>query len=265
MLSGLIIYAKEDRLKNAYFIDRCLEIFASNNISLIYLDEEDVLDYLDDHHLDFVIYRSRNYRLLEQLEEKGIRCFNNSLTNKTANDKYLTYQFLKDHHFKCLPSFLSIDKINILPIVMKSRNGHGGQQVYLINSKQEADLKKDANNSYIYQPFFPNSGDLRVYVLNKKVIGSVLRNNNDDFRSNFSLGGEVINYQPNDEVVEMAIKIATLLDSDYIGVDFLKTKDGWLINEIEDPVGARMLYKASNIDAISLFCSHIIDSLLNHK
>ena len=109
----------------------------------------------------------------------------------------------------------------------------------------------------MYQKYCPNSGDLRLFVLNKKVVGAVLRQSKNDFRSNFSLGGEVTAYQPEKVIIEIAIKVATLLDADYIGVDFIKVEDKWCINEIEDPVGARMLYKTSNIDVIKLLVDYI--------
>ena len=100
-----------------------------------------------------------------------------------------------------------------------------------------------------------------MYVLNKKVIGAVLRHNDTDYRSNFSLGGEVEKYQPEEELIKKAIKIATLLNADYIGVDFLKVGDQWLVNEIEDPVGARMLFKTSGIDVSVLLTDYISNSL----
>ena len=94
MISGLIIYSKADKDKNAWFINRCIERFAENDVKLIYQDNDRVLDYVKNNKIDFAIYRSRDYQIVEKLESLGIKCFNNSLTNKIANDKYLSYQFL---------------------------------------------------------------------------------------------------------------------------------------------------------------------------
>ena len=257
MISGLIIYSKEDKDKNAWFINRCIERFAESDIKLIYQDVGSVLDYVTNNKVDFAIYRSRDYKIVEALEALGIKCFNNSLTNKIANDKYLTYQFLNEQNIPCLKSNLSIDKLEC-PFVMKSTDGHGGQEVYLINSKDEVEKYRKNSKKYVYQQFYKNDGDLRVYVLNKKVIGSVLRNSHSDFRSNFSLGGEITIYEPEQSVLDKAIKIANLLDSDYIGVDFLKVNNEWLVNEIEDPVGARMLFKAYGIDTATLLSDYIL-------
>lgn len=261
MLSGLIVYAEADHERNAWFISSCINNLASNGVSLIYQNEDDVLNYVKKNKVDFVIYRARNYQILQELEYQGIRCFNSALTNKVANNKYLTYQFLLKQNVRCLSSFLSINELDEYPLIMKSVDGHGGQEVYLIQNENEVETFKKPGKEYVYQPFYKNGGDLRLFVLNKKVIGAVLRHNNTDFRSNFSLGGQIEPFEASDELKVTAEQIATILDADYIGVDFLKVDDKWLVNEIEDPVGARMLFKASGIDASKLFCDYIYRAL----
>ena len=261
MLSGLIVYSKEDKQRNAWFIDRCIDSLANKGISLIYVDEDDALDCISNQKVDFAIYRGRNYVVLSAIEAKGIRCFNNSETNKIANDKYLTYQYLHKQNIACIPSFLNQDEVDSYPMIMKSVDGHGGEEVFLLKAKEDANCYKKPGKTYIYQRYYENKGDLRLYVLNKKVIGAVLRHNDTDYRSNFSLGGEVEKYQPEEELIKKAIKIATLLNADYIGVDFLKVGDQWLVNEIEDPVGARMLFKTSGIDVSVLLTDYISNSL----
>ena len=256
MLSGLIVYSKVDGDKNTWFIETCQKRLFAHEGVLLYKDENEVLDYVKKNHVDFVIYRARNFHIVEQLESLGIKCFNNSLTNKVANNKYLTYQFLTNLNIPCLKSNLSNDKLQY-PFVMKSIDGHGGNEVFLINEKSEISKHQLSSKNYIYQEFYENDGDLRLYVLNKKVFGAVLRKNKNDFRSNFSLGGEVLSIKPEQEIVDTAIKIASALEADYIGVDFLKVKGEWLVNEIEDPVGARMLYKACGIDAATLFSDYV--------
>ena len=257
MISGLIIYSNADQNKNTWFIEKCINSFKGKGVSLVYVEEKEVDDYLKDNSVTFAIYRGRNYRVVEFLEQKGIRCINNSLTNKTANDKWLTYKFLEKENIPIVPTFSSFEEMYDFPIVMKSVDGHGGEEVFLINRKEEIETHKKKNKRYVYQRYFPNNGDLRLYVLNKRVVGAVLRKAKNDFRSNFSLGGEVTSYQPEQEIINTAIKVATLLNADYIGVDFIKVDNKWCVNEIEDPVGARMLYKTSSIDVIELLVDYI--------
>ena len=257
MISGLIIYSSVDQKKNTWFIEKCIQSFKDKGVSLIYQDERDVEKYIKNNSVSFAIYRGRDYKIVQRLEEQGIRCFNNHFTNKIANNKLLSYQFLSSTNIPVIPSFSSFEEAGSFPIVMKSVDGHGGNEVFLINSKKEAETIKEKNKQYVYQKYYPNCGDVRLYVLDKKVIGAVLRKNNNDFRSNYSLGGAVKTYKPSKRMVDIATQVASLLNADYIGVDFIKANNKWCVNEIEDPVGARMLYKTSNVDSIELLVNYI--------
>ena len=260
MKKGLIIYNEYDKKLNEWFVECCLKALNDDEFSLFYKEENEVIDYINSNQIDFVIFRCRNYSLLNEIEKRGIRCFNNTKTNSLANDKYRTYLFFKEYGFPCLETSLDSKDISF-PLVMKSLDGHGGKEVYLINFKNEL---KQSDKGFIYQKFLPNKGDVRLYVLNKKIIGAVKRSSDKDFRSNFSLGGEVEEYIPSKEMKDIAIKISEILDADYIGVDFIIYDKGFIVNEIEDPVGARMLLKANGVDAVSLLIKHIKNALSNN-
>lgn len=260
MISGLIVYNAVDTKKNQWFIDEFLQKLNDEEVSLSFLDEEFLNDYIQTHDVDFVIYRARNYKIVELLEQKGIKVFNNSLTNKTANDKYLTYRMLKENN---LPYIETFAKPKSYPCIMKSVSGHGGQEVFLINSEehQQGVLNEHPSLEFIYQDYLENNGDVRLYILNKSVITSIKRENKYDYRNNFSLGGNASIYEPIEEMKESALKIANLLNADFIGVDFLLTKDGYKIIEIEDPVGSRMVYQATDIDIISKYIEYIRNNI----
>ena len=262
MKSGLIVYSEIDYLRNIWFIDKCINELAKKNVSLIYMEEKMVLNYLSERSVDFVIYRARDWMILKQIQDQGIVCFNNYLVNQTANSKILTYAFLKENEIPCLASYLKLSAIKKFPCIMKKDNGHGGKEVHLISSKQEADdILLKYQDTYVYQEYYKNTGDIRLYVLNKQVVTAIKRSNATDFRSNYSLGGDIVAFNPNKEMKDIAIKIANLLDADYVGVDFLETENGYLVNEIEDPVGSRMVYQISDLDIINLFINCICQKL----
>ena len=264
MINGLIIYHHDDEKKNEWFIKKCLEELNDDNFSLIYKEESEVFTYLKDHQVSFAIYRARDFRLVERLEKLGIRCFNNSVVNKTANDKYETFLLAKKHDIPVLKTSLNKRDGIDFPCVLKSINGHGGNEVYLIkNLEDETKCLKQLKNKVIYQEYIENTSDVRLYVLNNEIIGAVKRENKNDFRSNYSLGGHVSIYEPNQEMKDIALKIAKILKSDYIGVDFIIDKNQIYLNEIEDPVGARMLYQTHHIDAIHLFVNDIKNKLIS--
>ena len=64
MISGLIVYSKIDREKNDWFIKSMIKSLNERGVSLLYLDEDDLLEYVNNNKVDFVLYRSRNYQLL---------------------------------------------------------------------------------------------------------------------------------------------------------------------------------------------------------
>ena len=110
MKSGLIVYTDYDAKCNRFFINKCLELLNDEDFSLKYINEDELLSYIGNNKVDFVIYRGRDYRLLEELHSKGIKTFNNVLTNKTANDKYLTHEFLKENNLPYIETSLELSK-----------------------------------------------------------------------------------------------------------------------------------------------------------
>ena len=264
MKKGLIVYNKVDQEKNQWFIDKCLKELNDNSFSLLYKEESETLAYTKENKIDFVIYRARDYRLVKEFEQLGIRVFNNSLTNKIANDKYQSYLFCKMNDLPCLETYEDSKYVSEYFFVMKSVDGHGGKDVYLVENKEYVKkILEETHKKYIYQRYIDHANDVRLYVLNKQVIGAVKRENKHNFRSNYSLGGNVSKYEPNQEMVAMAEKVSSLLDADYIGVDFIINDNLCVINEIEDPVGARMLYETNAIDVVSLFIQHVKNKLKN--
>ena len=264
MKSGLIVYTDYDAKCNRFFINKCLELLNDEDFSLKYINEDETLNYVNSNKVDFVIYRGRDYRVLEQLLCRGIKTFNNVLTNKTANDKYLTYKLLKDNNLPYIETYLDSSKIKSFPCIMKSVSGHGGQEVFFVKDLKEVDQIKNENPNlkFIYQEFLENNGDVRIYMLNGEVAAAIKRKSNKDYRNNYSLGGEVELYNPSQEMVDSATTIAKLLKADFIGVDFLLSKSGCKIIEIEDPVGSRMVYKLRpEFDIIRLFVEHVKNNI----
>ena len=99
--------------------------------------------------------------------------------------------------------------------------------------------------------------DLRVWAIGNDIITSILRESDTDFRSNFCLGGRATPYKMNEEEKSLVKRILSLVESDYIGIDFLFDGGHLIFNEIEDTVGARMVYDKTDIDIIKLYCDYI--------
>ena len=165
--------------------------------------------------------------------------------NRIANDKLRTFELATLLGVSAVPTrrIRSINEINSYPCVLKTVDGHGGNEVFLCTSAADAEsfFTKYHDRKLIVQPFIESGArDVRVFMIGNEVVGAVKRTGNGSFKSNYTLGGSVEKYilsswqEKNVQIISQAIK------SDYVGIDFILLPDGrWLLNEIEDPVGAR--------------------------
>ena len=141
-----------------------------------------------------------------------------------------------------------------------SRNG----QVFLVNNSKEEEQAIKAMNGqeYVVQQCCSDLGrDVRVYIIGNKIIKAVLRTSTESFKSNYSLGGKVQEYTLNNEEKAMVERIVDKLPLDYAGIDFTFHNGKAVFNEIEDAVGARMLYQVSDIDIVEMYIKHILEQL----
>lgn len=96
-----------------------------------------------------------------------------------------------------------------------------------------------------------------MWLIGGEIICAVLRKSDSDFRSNFCLGGKALPYELSASEQALVLKIASLLKFDYIGIDFVFNEGKIVFNEIEDSVGARMVYEKTDIDILRLYCDYI--------
>lgn len=116
------------------------------------------------------------------------------------------------------------------------------------------------NSDVVLQPFTGSKHqDLRVYVIGKEIIAAVLRTAREGFKSNFSLGGDVQLYELSENEKNIITIIVNQFDFGLVGIDFIIGDEGELIfNEIEDVVGARMLYQCADINLVEKYLKFII-------
>jgi len=261
MINGLICYDEERYERNKYFASSLRAELEQLGINAEICMLDKVKDYTN---IKFVIMRTYSKEISKELEEKNIRVFNNSLISSICNDKYNTYQFFKSIGLDFLP-FVLIEKNNFkqqninFPVVIKSRFGHGGKEVFMANNYEDIEtifnnLKED---SLIAQKVADTLGkDLRVYVLGGKIFKSVMRVSDTDFRSNFSLGGKAYLHELTNKEKNLVDEVIKNLNIDLVGIDIMYDNDKPILNEIEDIVGTRMLYSLG-INAASVYSEYI--------
>lgn len=266
-MKGILVYRENDIEKNIWFIKNLISNYKKCQIDLILKTSKD----FKANDINFVINRSRLSYISSYYEHNGILVFNNFKTTNICNNKYLTFKYFSKLGIEMLNTCLVKDLNDYgsfikYPAVVKSLNGHGGSEVFLASSKEQVNnINTKYKGNLIIQNFIKdNPGDMRIYLMDGKIYACVLRTSNEDFRCNFSLGGKVSFAEPTKEQVEIANKIYKELNSFYIGIDFIKYKGKWILNEIEDVVGSRMLYSLGLNDVVEDFVSKSIEIIKKH-
>lgn len=264
-MKGYVYYSSEEAERNRGFIDDLMKHAALMDIILkLLLDEEEPND-----EADFILFRDRNTELSTRWEAKGLRMINRSEVNRIANDKWKTFELANLLGIPAVTTkkVRSINDIPPLPIVLKTTDGHGGNEVFLCQQETDADqfFTRFAGRQTIAQPYIEsNAMDVRVFMLGDEVLGAVKRIGSNSFKSNYTLGGSVEQYTLSEWQEIQVRKIAKALKSDYIGIDFLLLPNGdWLLNEIEDPVGARSLYVTHDFSVAERLLEYVKKKLKN--
>ncbi len=279
-----LIYNKKDAERNRGYIQEYMNYSKKININLELVYVEDLQFGIHHNKLqistkiknknnilpDAVINRTIYPLLTKQIEEMNIPVYNNAHIAEICNDKAKTYQYVSKAGVKILNTFFIKNNGHLpqqvkFPFVMKSSNGRGGLDVYFINSEGELQekLQQFQYTEYVIQePAGTLGKDLRVYVIGKKIVTAMLRSSARDFRANYCLGGEASVYTLSEAEKETVQKIINLFDIGLVGIDFLFDEDGNLVfNEIEDVVGARMVYEKTDINIAAVYLDFIVEQL----
>ena len=180
--------------------------------------------------------------------------FNPAAFCALANDKDACYRFMAAKGVEILP----IDQTEP-PMVVKPKDGHGGQGVRLILPGEPVP-PQDGN--LVYQAVADTPGqDLRVWLLGGEIYAACLRRSATDFRSNYCLGGSAAVYPLTPAERAQVSDIAALVQADYYAIDFVRHQGRWVFNELEDTVGARMLYDLTTLDPLADYCRYIQNCL----
>lgn len=278
MLHGWLIYSEEDSKKNEWLINEYMNEGKALNITIELL----IVDYIEfgikndtwfihykDQDLilpDFAIVRTIYPLINRQFEMLGVPTYNNSKVAEICNDKARTYQYVAQLKIPMVDTLFCRKcelekKISDLDhnTVVKSVSGHGGTEVFLVEKQSYNDKIANINSDFVIQPLVGSKHqDLRVYVLGKEILACVLRTAKEGFKSNFSLGGEVCLYKLSKEEEIVVKRIIDFFDFGLVGIDFIISDDQTLVfNEIEDVVGARMLYQCLDINLPKMYLEFI--------
>jgi RimK family alpha-L-glutamate ligase len=126
-----------------------------------------------------------------------------------------------------------------LPMVTKITNGSQGKGVEIQKTKMDLEkyLKKNKDETIIFQKFIENEGDYRIFIIEQDIMYSIKRKSKDDkkeFRNNYSLGGTAERLEIPVKAMNIAKKASKAMGFDVSGVDLIKEKgtDNWYVLEV---------------------------------
>lgn len=180
------------------------------------------------------------------LEEKGIFCVNSkAYLGWTRMGKVAQHGVFLINDIPIVPTKIFYRKDQLLdklekdsffgwnyPVIAKHERGFQGKSVRKFDSwKKVRRWVKKINEKnlgmFLWQKYLPTRWDIRVVVVNGKAIGGMKRSaTGEEFRSNFSLGGEVEVWKLDNKEIELSEKLAKVCGLDYGGVDIMKDEEG---------------------------------------
>ena len=270
-MNGWILYKND--INESYETQKLVDEFEKQGIKVrvVHPDDIDIFVDRDDRKSILVAGRTRQLpdfvmprtgsgttyfikAIIRHLERLGVVLINGSDAIDNVKDKLYTQQILGESKLPVPKTLLVKHPINLewvetninFPVIIKTLSGSFGAGVFLAENKKQleqlvkmAEITKKSYN-IIVQEFIKDSWgkDIRVFVLNNKVIGCMMRQStDDDFRANITRGGEGIPYQITDEIEWLGGESARLLGLDIAGVDLLFNNGSYSICEVNSSPG----------------------------
>lgn len=203
--------------------------------------------------------------VIRQLERMGVRVFNGSATIEMVADKMHTHQVLAEYNLPTPKTMLAKFPVNMdlieknlgFPVVVKTLMGVNGSGVFLIENQaafhdlMELIGETQPNILLIFQEFIGSSKgrDLRLFVVDGEVIASMERRAKPgSFKANYSQGGMVLNFDPDEEAIRLAKETARVLNIQVAGIDLLYTENGYTICEANTFPGFKGLESCCDVN-----------------
>src|SRR5580704_16331136 len=209
--------------------------------------------------LEQVVYRMD---ALWRLSAAGVTVFNPPKAIECAVDKYLASARLEQAGLTVPPTVVCEDADDALAaferlggdVVVKPIFGSEGRGIVRVSDPEMAlracrTLERLGAVLYLQQ-FIENEGfDIRVLVLDGRVLGGIRRRANGDFRANVSCRGTAEPHEITEREAACAIAATRATDASFAGVDLLYGRDGTCyVIEVNAVPGWQAFRRVTGID-----------------
>ena len=263
----------KQKFMDSYETQRLLEEFGNHDIEVKLINPNEIDIFVNKENKQSILVNGKSLPLpkfvfprtgsgttyyikavIRHFERMGVPVINSSDAIDNVKDKLYTHQILAQSNLDIPNTMLLKHPIDIdfveknigFPVIVKKISGSYGRGVFLCEDKKQlnqlvtmAELTKKSYD-IIIQEFIKDTWgkDLRVFVVNDKVVGCMMRQaTDDDFRANITRGGEGFPYEVNEQIEWLSSESSKALDLDIAGVDLLFQNGGYKICEVNSNPG----------------------------
>ena len=271
MVSGWLLV--KPNFQDSYETTRLVEEFKNNDVGVRIIDPNEIDIFVNKDNKSSILVNGESLPLpkfvfprtgsgttyhikavIRHFERMGVVVINNSDSIDNTKDKLYSHQILAQSNLDIPKTMLLKHPIDVdfvqkhlgFPVIIKTISGSYGKGVFIAETKKQLSqlitMAELTNSRYdiIIQQFIKDSWgkDLRVFVVNNKVVGCMMRRaTDDDFRANLNRGGEGFPYEVNEQIEWLSTEASKSLGLDISGVDLLFDGDGYKICEINSNPG----------------------------
>ena len=237
---------------------------------------------IDKNEADFVIFWDKDHYLAKAISDGGIRVFNNYRAVRDCDNKILTAKRLADGGVNTPKTIIAPKTFENIgytsfdflkkagdelgyPFVIKEAYGSFGEQVYLAKDHDEAVaiVKGFGGKEFLMQEFIKEScgRDIRVNVVGKSVVASMLRVNEKDFRSNITGGGKAYATDITEKQKSAAIAALNAVNADFGGVDILLNEGEPMVCEVNASMHFVSTFNATGVNVADYIAEYVIKEI----
>lgn len=217
---------------------------------------------------------SFRFDILCQLEELGVPVINSPDSIAKAANKYVSSYIFRKNGITTpgtvvtnCPDDALLALASFGTCVTKPVFGYKGIGVECLKNDdlgRSKLMKLMEKNGLVYiQEFIPNPGrDIRVFIINNKVMGSIYRIAPEgSWINNLSQGGTARPCKLTDEQEKMSLKASQVIGTTYAGVDIIEGEKPYVI-EINGTPSGKGIFEATGVDVTAGIADYLRDLLI---
>ncbi len=273
MLHGIV--RREEKL--------LIEAFGrSPEIELVLLEERAMVfapaaGYGFDAVLSRSVSFSRGLYARRIFEARGVPCFNSARVAETCGDKLLTSLALENASVPQPEFRVAFDETAALesmeamgfPVVLKPVVGSWGRLVARADDRDAAEsllehraaLPSYMHHVYYLQRYVDKGGyDVRAFVVGERVVAAI-RRWSANWRTNTHRGGRAEALAVGDDLSSVCLSAARAVGGGMLAIDLFETRDGYLVNEVNDTMEFRNSIEPTGVDIPGAMVEHVLSQV----